>query len=181
MARKRYQALRVAVVTRTVARPIWINTAEPPCYARWQGLTKIAVDSIIPAMGRALLLLQKAGLISVDKKAGITATIFDIVSNPKNLPIVELDAVQLPRSLEDMDLAITNSSFAMEAKLVATRDAFLIEDSDFPYANVLAVSNVDKDNPALRELARALTSKEVAEFIAKEYQGSVAPAFDLNF
>ncbi|MEA4884023.1 MAG: MetQ/NlpA family ABC transporter substrate-binding protein [Clostridia bacterium] len=88
---------------------------------------------------------------------------------------------QLPRSLEDMDLAITNSSFAMEAKLVPTRDAFLIEDSDFPYANVLAVSNVDKDNPALRELARALTSKEAAEFIAKEYRGSVAPAFDLNF
>ncbi len=142
---------------------------------------KVGVPNDPTNAGRALLLLQKAGFISVDKKAGIAATIFDIVDNPKNLQIIELDAAQLPRSLEDMDLAIINSNFAMEAKLVPTKDALFIEDSDSPYANVLAIRNVDKANPALRELAQALTSKEVAAFIAKEYQGSVVPAFGLNF
>jgi len=141
---------------------------------------KVGIPNDPTNAGRALLLLQKAGLIGVDKKAGITATIFDIVSNPKNLQIIELDAAQLPRSLEDMDLAIINSNFAMEAKLVPTKDALFMEDSDSPYANVLAIRNVDKGNPALRELAQALISKEVAEFIARKYQGSVVPAPSLN-
>lgn len=142
---------------------------------------KVGIPNDPTNSGRALLLLQKAGLIGVDKKAGITATVFDIVSNPKNIQIIELDAAQLPRSLEDMDLAIINSNFALEAKLVPTKDALFIEDSDSPYANVLAIRNVDKSNPALRELARALTSKEVADFIDSKYKGSVVPAFGLNF
>ncbi len=142
---------------------------------------KVGIPNDPTNAGRALLLLQKAGLIGVDKKAGITATVFDIVSNPKNLQIIELDAAQLPRSLDDMDLAIINSNFALEAKLVPARDALFMEDSDSPYANVLAVRIVDKNKPALAELARALTSKEVADFIAKKYQGSVVPAFSLNF
>ncbi|HNY67367.1 MAG TPA: MetQ/NlpA family ABC transporter substrate-binding protein [Bacillota bacterium] len=142
---------------------------------------KVGIPNDPTNSGRALLLLQKAGLIGVDKKAGITATVFDIVSNPKNIQIIELDAAQLPRSLEDMDLAIINSNFALEAKLVPTKDALFIEDSDSPYANVLAIRNVDKSNPTLRELARALTSKEVADFIDSKYKGSVVPAFGLNF
>lgn len=130
--------------------------------------------------GRALLLLQKNGLITLNPKAGITATVFDITANPKNLQIVELDAAQLPRSLEDMDLAIINSNFALEAKLVPTRDALFIEDADSPYANILTVRVADKANPALVELAKALTSKEVVEYINKEYKGSIVPTPGLN-
>lgn len=131
--------------------------------------------------GRALLLLQRAGLITLDKNAGITATKFDITTNPKNLQIVELEAAQLPRSLDDLDLAVINSNFALEAKLVPTRDALFIEDSHSPYVNVLAVRTGDKNNPALKELARALTSQQVAAFINKTYPGSVVPAFGLEF
>jgi D-methionine transport system substrate-binding protein len=131
--------------------------------------------------GRALLLLQKYGLIALDPKAGISATVFDITSNPKNLQITELDAAQLPRSLEDMDLAIINSNFALEAKLVPTKDALFMEDADSPYANVLAVRTADVSNEALRELARALMSPEIADFILREYEGSVVPAQELNF
>lgn len=142
---------------------------------------KIGIPNDPTNGGRALLLLQRAGLIKLDPKAGITATKFDITSNPKNLQIVELEAAQLPRSLEDLDLAVINSNFALEAKLVPTRDALFIEDSQSPYVNVLAVRTSDKDNPALRELAQALTSPQVAGFINKTYPGSVVPAFGLEF
>ena len=142
---------------------------------------KIGIPNDPTNGGRALLLLQKAGLITLNPKAGIDASVFDITGNPKNLQIVELDAAQLPRSLDDLDLAIINSNFALEAKLVPARDALVIEASDSPYANVLAVRNSNKTNAALRELAQALTSKEVADFIVKKYKGSVVPAFELNF
>jgi D-methionine transport system substrate-binding protein len=131
--------------------------------------------------GRALLLLQRAGIIELDDKAGITATKYDIISNPKNLQIIELEAAQLPRSLEDLDLAVINSNYALEAGLVATRDALIIEDANSPYVNVLAVRTKDKDRAALRELAKVLTSEPVAEFIKEKYPGSVVPAFGLEF
>lgn len=131
--------------------------------------------------GRALLLLERAGVIELDDEAGITATKYDIISNPKNLQIIELEAAQLPRSLEDLDLAIINSNYALEAGLVPTRDALIIEDANSPYVNVLAVRTKDIDNEALRELAMALTSEQVAKFIEENYPGSVVPAFGLDF
>ena len=81
----------------------------------------------------------------------------------------------------DLDLAVINSNYALEAGLIATRDALIIEDANSPYVNVLAVRTKDKDKAALRELAKALTSKPVAEFIEENYPGSVVPAFGLEF
>ncbi len=131
--------------------------------------------------GRALLLLQRAGIIKLDDKAGITATKYDIISNPRNIQIIELEAAQLPRSLEDLDLAIINSNYALEAGLISTRDALIIEDANSPYVNVLAVRTKDKGRAALQELARVLTSDAVAKFIEEKYPGSVVPAFGLEF
>ncbi len=127
--------------------------------------------------GRALLLLQKTGLISLKPEAGITATVKDIADNPKNLKIRELEAATLPRVLNQVDLALINTNYALEAKLNPTRDALAIEGSDSPYVNILVVRADRKDDAALQKLAKALNSAEVKTFITEKYQGAVVPAF----
>ena len=127
--------------------------------------------------GRALLLLQKTGLISLKPEAGITATVKDIADNPKNLKIRELEAATLPRVLNQVDLALINTNYALEAKLNPTKDALSIEGSDSPYVNILVVRADRKDDAALQKLAKALNSAEVKTFITEKYQGAVVPAF----
>ena len=127
--------------------------------------------------GRALLLLQKTGLISLKPEAGITATVKDIADNPKNLKIRELEAATLPRVLNQVDLALINTNYALEAKLNPTKDALAIEGSDSPYVNILVVRADRKDDAALQKLAKALNSAEVKSFITEKYQGAVVPAF----
>jgi len=127
--------------------------------------------------GRALFLLQKAGLIKLKENAGIEATVNDIAENPKKLNIKTLEAAMLPRTLEDADIAVINTNYALQADLVPTEDALAIEESDSPYVNVLVVRKEDKDNENLRKLAKALTSDEVKAYIEEKYKGSVVPAF----
>jgi D-methionine transport system substrate-binding protein len=126
--------------------------------------------------GRALLVLQSAGLIKLKDGAPITATPQDIASNPKNLKFSELDAPQLPRALEDADIAIINSNFALAAKL-DPKNAIYTEGADSPYANIVAVRAGDEKRPELQKLMKALQSKEVKDFIEKKYGGSVKAAF----
>lgn len=127
--------------------------------------------------GRALLLLQKAGVITLKPEAGILATPKDIVENPKAIKVRELEAATLPRVLTQVDLALINTNYALEAKLNPTKDALAIEGSDSPYVNILVARTDNKDNAALQKLAKALNSAEVKAFIAEEYQGAVVPAF----
>ena len=126
--------------------------------------------------GRALLVLQSAGLIKLKEGAPITATPQDIAENPKNLKFSELEAPQLPRALEDADIAIINMNFALEAKL-DPKSAIYSEGSDSPYANIVAVREGDENRPELQKLMKALTSKEVKDFIEKKYGGSVKTVF----
>ncbi|HZX15341.1 MAG TPA: MetQ/NlpA family ABC transporter substrate-binding protein [Pseudomonas sp.] len=127
--------------------------------------------------GRALLLLQKAGLITLKPEAGILATPKDIVENPKTIKVRELEAATLPRVLTQVDLALINTNYALEAKLNPTKDALIIEGSDSPYVNILVARADNKDNAALQKLAKALNSPEVKAFILEKYQGAVVPAF----
>ncbi|HHY19052.1 MAG TPA: MetQ/NlpA family ABC transporter substrate-binding protein [Firmicutes bacterium] len=127
--------------------------------------------------GRALLLLQAGGLIELDKKAGILPTTLDVVKNPLNLKFRELEAAMLPRSLQDLDLAIINTNYALEGGLVPTKDALIMEGSESPYANIIAVRTKDLDKPEFKILAEILTSEEVKEFLEKEYKGSIVAAF----
>lgn len=127
--------------------------------------------------GRALLLLEKAGLIQLKEEAGIEATVSDIAYNPKNLDIKTLEAAMLPRTLEDADIAVINTNYALQADLVPTEDALFIEESDSPYVNILVVREEDKDNEHLAKLAQALISDEVKAYIEEKYQGAVVPAF----
>lgn len=137
----------------------------------------VAIPNDATNGGRALAVLAKAGLITLKDGVGVTATVKDITANSKNLKITELDAAQLPRSLDDVALAVINSNFAMEAGLVPTKDSLFIESSDSPYANVLAVRKGDEQKDAIVKLGKALTSPEVKKFIEEKYQGAVVPAF----
>jgi len=127
--------------------------------------------------GRALLLLQKAGVITLKDGSGILATPRDIVSNPKSITIRELEAATLPRVLNQVDLALINTNYALEAGLKPTKDALIIEGSDSPYVNILVARADNKDSPAMQKLAKALNSPEVKAFILEKYQGAVVPAF----
>jgi len=127
--------------------------------------------------GRALLLLAKAGVITLKDGAGITATVKDIASNPKAIKVRELEAATLPRVLNQVDLALINTNYALEAGLNPSKDALVIEGSDSPYVNILVVSSARKDDASLQKLAKALNSAEVKTFINEKYKGAVVPAF----
>ena len=127
--------------------------------------------------GRALLLLQKAGLIKLKDAANILSTPKDIAENPKNLKIRELEAATLPRVLTQVDLALINTNYALEAKLNPEKDALVIEGADSPYVNILVARPNNKDSDAMQKLAAALHSEEVRQFIEEKYKGAVVPAF----
>lgn len=138
---------------------------------------KVAIPNDPTNGGRALNILAKAGLIKLKDGVGISATVGDIVENPKNLKITEAEAAMLPRTLDDVDLAVINSNFAMEAKLNPTKDALFIEPKDSPYANIVAVRKGDENRKEIQVLKKALTSPEVKKFIEEKYKGAVIPAF----
>ena len=131
--------------------------------------------------GRALLLLQQEGLITLKEGAGLTATKLDIAENPKNLQIEELEAAQLPRSLDSLDLAVINGNYAMEAGFSVGKDALATEDASSEaaqtYANVLVVKEGNENDPAIQALYAALTSDKVKEYINSTYDGAVVPIF----
>ena len=137
----------------------------------------IAIPNDPSNSGRALVLLQKQGLLKLKDPANIVATPIDIVENPKKLKFRELEAAMLPRSLDDVDVALINTTSALEAGLVPTRDALFIEGADSPYANLVAVRQEDKDAPKIKKLVNALHSETVKKFIQEKYKGAVVPAF----
>ncbi|KTB56005.1 MULTISPECIES: MetQ/NlpA family ABC transporter substrate-binding protein [Pseudomonas] len=127
--------------------------------------------------GRALLLLQKNGLITLKDPTNALATPKDIASNPKNLKFKELESALLPRVLDQVDLDVINTNYALEAGLNPAKDALIIEDAKSPYVNFLVARPDNKDSDAVQKLAKALTSPEVKAFIEKKYNGAVVPAF----
>lgn len=127
--------------------------------------------------GRALLLLDKAGVIKLKDNVGISATVSDIVENPKNVKIKEIEAPQLPRTLDDVTLAVINTNYALDAKLNPTKDALVIEDKNSPYVNILVARQGEENRPEIQALAKVLNSPDVKKFIQEKYQGAVVAAF----
>ncbi|MGB3835571.1 MetQ/NlpA family ABC transporter substrate-binding protein [Castellaniella sp.] len=126
---------------------------------------------------RALLLLQKQGLIKLKDPSNILATARDVSENPKHLEFRELEAATLPRILPDVDLALINTNYALEAGLNPIKDALFIEDKNSPYANLVVTRADRKDDPAIKKLVAALQSDKVRDFILKQYKGAIVPAF----
>lgn len=137
----------------------------------------VAIPNDATNGGRALLLLDKAGVITLKDKKNILATSKDIAANPKKLKFKELEAATLPRILNQVDLALINTNYALEAKLNPSKDALAIEGNESPYVNILVTRTDNKDSAAVKKLAAALKSPEVKKFIETKYQGAIVPAF----
>ncbi|GHH58065.1 MULTISPECIES: MetQ/NlpA family ABC transporter substrate-binding protein [Gammaproteobacteria] len=150
---------------------------------RYKSLAELpqGADVVIPNdpsnNSRALILLDKAGLIKLKDPANALSTQRDIVENPKGLKFRELDSAMLPRVLDQVDLALINTNYALDAGLNPTQDALAIESKDSPYVNYLVARADNKDDPRVQKLAKALTSPEVKAFIEQKYHGAVLPAF----
>ena len=141
---------------------------------------QIAIPNDATNGGRALLLLQEQGLITLAEDSGLEPTVQDIVDNPKNLQIEELEARLLPTTLQDVDMAVINGNYAIDAGLKIA-DALAVESNDGAaaeaYANVVAVKEGNEDSEAIQALVEALESEEVRAFIEETYQGAVMPLF----
>jgi D-methionine transport system substrate-binding protein len=127
--------------------------------------------------GRVLLVLQDKGLIKLKPEAGLKATPLDVIDNPKKLKFVELDAAQLPRSLDDLDASAINTNYALSAGLQPGKDAIAQESAKSPYVNLIAVREQDKDKPWVAKLVKAYHSDEIRKFIQTEFKGAVIPGF----
>jgi D-methionine transport system substrate-binding protein len=126
---------------------------------------------------RALILLHKAGVIKLRDPKDPLATLRDVIENPKKLAFRELDSAMLPRVLDQVDMAMINTNYALDAGLDPTRDALTIEDRNSPYVNFLVARPDNIDDPRVKKLAAALTSPVVKVFIQTKYRGAVLPAF----
>jgi D-methionine transport system substrate-binding protein len=139
----------------------------------------IAIPNDPSNEARALRLLESKGIIKVAE--GELVTPKDITENTKNLKFTELEAAAIPRSLDDVDAAVINGNYAIEAGFNPTKDALIIEDKDSeaakPYANIIAVKEGNENEQKIKDLVKAMTSPEVKEFIEKQYNGSVIPVF----
>lgn len=141
------------------------------------GIT-VAVPNDTTNEARALLLLEKNGYLKLKDGTGITATIRDIEDNPYNINFKEVEAAQLPNVLKDVDYAVINSNYAIQADLNPVSDSLLIEDSSSEYGNIIAVKEGTENTDKIKALKAALESKDVKDFITKEYNGAVVSTVD---
>ena len=137
------------------------------------GEIQIGVPNDTTNEARALLLLQELGYLTLTEDAGITATVSDIAENPYNITFKEVEAAQLPNVLQDMDYAVINSNYAIDAGLNPMEDALALEGSFSAYSNVLVVKEGNENNDNIKALKAALESQQVADFITEEYGGAV--------
>ncbi|MCG9081703.1 MetQ/NlpA family ABC transporter substrate-binding protein [Laribacter hongkongensis] len=141
-----------------------------------QGAT-VAIPNDPTNGGRALMLLDKAGVIKLKNPNNVLATVKDVSANPKKLKFKELEAATLPRVLSQVDLALINTNYALAAKLNPMKDALAIEGKQSPYVNILVSRPDNQATPAMKKLSAALTSPATKKFIEDKYQGAVVPAF----
>ncbi len=138
----------------------------------------IAIPNDTTNEGRALLLLESAGLIELNDKAGISATKLDITSNPHGYKFEEIEAASLPRIVEDVDAAVINGNYAIPAGFSAKNDGLLVEGADSPYVNILAVKEGNENKEAIKALVSCLQSQEVKDWVAQNYpNGEVVVVF----
>ncbi len=161
--------------------PYGIYAGKTATLEELQDGATVAVPNDATNEARALLLLEQEGLITLKEGVGISATALDIVDNPKNLEIVELEAALIPRSLQDVDIAVINGNYAIEAGLNASKDALATEAADSvgadTFANIICVKAGNEENEGVKALVEVLTSDEIKAFINDTYEGAVVPVF----
>lgn len=165
----------------TVISPLGIYSDSLADVAELEENDTVAIPNDVTNGGRALLLLQTAGLLSVDPDAGVTPTVNDITDNPLNLDIQELDASQTARALQDVAVSIINSGMAVDAGFVPTEDSIFLEpvnDQSEPYINIIVSREEDTDNELFQKVVQAYQSEDTKEVIAETSEGSSIPAWD---
>ena len=175
------QGTDIVPVVNVHFEPLGIYAGKTAALDALADKAQVAVPNDTTNEARALLLLEAQGLIKLKEGADLNTTVNDIVENPKNLKIVEIAAEQLTRSLQDVDIAVINGNFAIQAGLNAATDALAKEDAASvaatTFANFIAVKNGNENNPEIQALVQAVTSPEVKAFIETTYQGAVVPVF----
>ncbi|GHO49308.1 MetQ/NlpA family ABC transporter substrate-binding protein [Ktedonospora formicarum] len=168
----------MVAVTKVLIEPLGLYSKKVKSLDAIGNGATIAIPNDVTNGGRALQLLAENKLIGLKPGVGTSATVRDIVSNPKNIKITELEAAQLPRSLEDTTASIINGNYAMTINLKPNKDALILESAtNNPYANVLTVLKGHENDPAVKKLAKLLNTPEVKKFILDKYEGAVIPAF----
>ena len=168
---------KLVKVADTVNFPIGIYSKKVKSLNELKDGAKFGIPNDPTNGGRVLLMLQEKGLIKLKPEAGLKATPLDVTDNPKKIKFVEVDAAQLPRTLDDLDASAINTNFALSAGLNPGKDAISQENAKSPYVNLLVARPDNKDDPRVQKLAKALTGPEVKAFIAQKYAGAVQPAF----
>lgn len=164
-------------IGKTITTPMGVYSKKVKGLGELADGATVAIPNDPTNGGRALLVIAKEGLIKVKPDAGLKVTPADIVENPKNIKFSELDAAQLPRSLDDVDAAVINTNYAMEAGLHPKTDAIAIESAESPYANVIVVRSADKDAPWAKTLVEAYHDDSIKTFINEEFKGALIPSW----
>ncbi len=167
----------IVSVGTTITTPMGVYSKKVKSLDELQDGATVAIPNDPTNGGRALLVLASKGLIKVDAAKGLKVGPADVTENPKNIQFAELDAAQLPRSLDDVDAAVINTNYAMEAGLHPKKDAIAIEGEKSPYANVIAVRTADKDAPWVKTLVESYHDDSIRTFINEEFKGALIPAF----
>ncbi|WLE62886.1 MetQ/NlpA family ABC transporter substrate-binding protein [Burkholderia plantarii] len=180
-AQIRARGYHLVGVGRTWIGPIGLYSRKYRSFGALPEHATIGIPNDPANESRTLLLLQKAGAIrlrsGIDPVAGVNATPRDITANPKGFRFTEIDAAQLPRTLDDFDATTVNADYAIKAGLQPGRDTILVEDGSTVYACLIAVRDKDAGQPWVRQLVAAYESPEVRQFILSRYHGAIIPAF----
>jgi D-methionine transport system substrate-binding protein len=167
----------IVSVGTTITTPMGVYSKKVKSLDDLKKGASVAIPNDPTNGGRALLVLASKGLIKFKPDAGLKVTPNDIVENPKDIQFSELDAAQLPRSLDDVDAAVINTNYAMEAGLHPKKDAIAIEGEKSPYANVIAVRRADKDAPWVKTLVEAYHDDSIRTFINDKFKGALIPSW----
>jgi D-methionine transport system substrate-binding protein len=157
----------------TITTPMGVYSKKVKSLDELKEGATVAIPNDPTNGGRALLVLASKGLIKFKENPGIKVTVADIVENPKKIDFAEIDAAQLPRSLDDVDAAVINTNYAMEAGLHPKTDAIAIEGEKSPYANVIVVRAADKDAPWAKTLVESYHDESIRKFINEQFKGAL--------
>ena len=171
------RGFKIESVAKTITTPMGVYSKKVKSLDELEEGAIVGIPNDPTNGGRALLVLQAQGLIKVNPEAGLKATPADVTENPKNIQFSELDAAQLPRSLDDTAASVINTNYALDAGLDPNTDSIAIEGKESPYANVIAVRTEDKDAPWVKTLVEAYHDESIKTFINEEYKGAVIPSW----
>nr|CAD6407814.1 MetQ/NlpA family ABC transporter substrate-binding protein [Rhizobium sp. Q54] len=171
------RGFKIESVAKTITTPMGVYSKKVKNLDELEDGATVGIPNDPTNGGRALLVLQAHGLIKVNPEAGLKATPADVTENPKNIQFAELDAAQLPRSLDDTAASVINTNYALDAGLNPNTDSIAIEGKESPYANVIAVRTEDKNAPWVQTLVDAYHDESIKSFINERYQGAVIPSW----